>query len=168
MNNMMAIAMQSNNDFPPGSNTELPPNPYAKGLLKPFYKGKGGILRLRDELMSESDAMNQEAINFEQQYNPWLYSIGIAIKRHGDQGRRTHYLRWRDKGLKKMGDALFEGAMLRQDLAEPMRQQLFDIEMKRCSFNGRAGMVNQELRNLRKIIKRMERAESLFNRDKES
>lgn len=164
---MMAMAMQTHDDFPPNNNMELPPNPYAKGLLKPFYKGKGGILRLRDELQAESDAMNQEAVDFEQQNNPWLYSIGIAIKRHGDQGRRTNYLRWRDSGLKKMGDALFEGAMLRRDISEPMRKKLFEIEMQRCAFNGRAGMINQELRNLRNIIKRMERAEQLLRRDVE-
>lgn len=115
--------------------------------------------------MASSDAMNQEAVDFEHQYNPWLYSIGIAIKRHGDQGRRTHYLRWRDKGLKKMGDALWEATMLQGGLSEPMRQRLFEIEMKRCQFNGRAGMVNQELRNLRNILKRIERAEQVLHRE---
>ncbi|WP_249978050.1 DUF3158 family protein [Vreelandella olivaria] len=157
--------MQAHDDFPLHNNGDVPPNPYAKGLLKPFYKGKGGILRLRDELMAESDAMNQEAVDFEHQYNPWLYSIGIAIKRHGDQGRRTHYLRWRDKGLKKMGDALFEATMLEGGLSEPMRQRLFDIEQKRLLFNARAGMVNQTLRNLRNALKQLEQSEQLLIRE---
>ncbi len=152
-------------NLPPNNVDGFPLNPYAKGLLKPFYKGKGGMIRLRDELVAESDAMGQEAVNFEQRYNPWLNSIGIAVKRHKDKQQTATYLRWRDRGLKKMGDYFFERAMLWGDLSEPLRQQLYDIEVKRCQFNGRAGAINQELRNLRLAIERLERAERLLNRE---
>jgi len=153
--------------LPPESKQNFPPKGYAKGLLKPFYKGKGGVLRLRDELMAESDTMNQEAIDFEQAHNTFLLSIGLIIKRHGDRGRRTCYLRWRDKEQRKMGDELYACALLRRDLTESIREKLFAIERERCLFNGRAGMINQELRNVRTIIERIERAESLFYRDAE-
>lgn len=162
---MMVSAMAS--DSPPINNHNSPLKGYAKGLLKPFYKGKGGVLRLRDELIAESDAMTQEAIDFEQQHNPFLLSIGLVIKRHGDQGRRTVYLRWRDKEQRKMGDELYEGALLRRDLPESVRETLFGIECERCLFNGRAGLINQELRNVRLVIERLDRAEDNFHRDPE-
>lgn len=164
---MVSTVTNTAANLPPDSNQNSPPKGYAKGLLKPFYKGKGGVLRLRDELMAESDAMNQEAINFEQQHNPFLLSIGLVIKRHGDRGRRTCYLRWRDRDQRKMGDELYEGALLRRDLTESIRETLFTIERERCLFNGRAGMINQELRNVRTIIERIDRAEALFHRETE-
>ncbi|MCE8005318.1 DUF3158 family protein [Billgrantia ethanolica] len=140
------------------------PNPYAKGFLKPFYKGKGGVLRLRDELEQEADALAQEGTNLEQEYNSGLlFKLGISIRLHGDRGKRAPYLRWRDRRASKMGSAFWEGAMARKDITEAMRQKLYDLEVKRILFNARAGAINAELKQLRSVIANFERAEQVMN-----
>ncbi len=145
---------------------ESAPNSYAKGLLKPF-KGKGSVVRLRDELEAETHAMIQEGKDIEQRYNAGLLKrLGLCLRTHGDRDNRVMYLRWRDRRMKNMGNALWEGAMTRSDLSAPMRRELYDIEVVRCLYNARAGVINSELRRLRKVIPDLERAEVVLGRER--
>lgn len=60
-------------------------NQYAKGLLKPF-KGKGEILRFRDELGEECRRMWQEAADFGNRYNRTVVQAGLWLKAHNNSG----------------------------------------------------------------------------------
>ncbi|RCV86896.1 DUF3158 family protein [Billgrantia montanilacus] len=164
----MAIEMMAPSCYhgsAPGRSSGSAPNAYAKGLLKPF-KGKGSLIRLRDELEAEAAAMVQEAVDIEQRYNFGLLSkLGLLIRHHGEHNHRVPYLRWRDRKAKKMGNALWEGAMARRDLSEPMRRELYDIEVLRCLFNAQAGVINSELRRLRTVIPTLERADQVLAKE---
>ena len=71
-------------------------NQYAKGLLKPF-KGKGEILRFRDELDAECRRMWQEAADFANRYNRTVVQAGLWLKPHNNSGGRVRAVQWRDK-----------------------------------------------------------------------
>ncbi|CBV43919.1 DUF3158 family protein [Halomonas elongata] len=148
----------------PPPDDRLAPRPYAKGLLKPF-KGKGGILRLRDELMIECGRLTQMGIEISNRHNRWLAALDLSLRNHGDSSREglALSLRWRDRMGKKMGQHLWDAAMSRDDVSLPLKQDLYDLEMERLCHNAQVSVVNMTLKRIRQHwLPDMEHLTSVF------
>ncbi len=151
--------------FAPQPDDGLAPRPYAKGLLKPF-KGKGSVLRLRDELIDETNRLTQTGIEISNRHNQrWLAALDLSLRNHGDSSREglALSLRWRDRMGKKMGQHLWDAAMSRDDLSLPLKQDLHDLEMERLCHNAQVSMVNMTLKRIRQNwLPDMEHVTSVF------
>lgn len=138
-------------------------NSYAKGFLKPF-KGKGELLRLRDELLESARATRQEAIDMASQSNAGvLKSTGLWLTPWGKAGIPARTLQWRDNKQRNMGLWLLEEFLARKDMAESMRDAVIDLEVKRCVFNAKAATINWSIKRVGKALVDIEHAESFNN-----
>jgi hypothetical protein len=136
---------------------------YAKGFLKPF-KGKGELIRLRDELCDSARAARQEAIDIASQSNGGLLkSTGLWLTPWGKAGIPARTLQWRDNKQRSMGLWLLEEFLARKDLPEALRQGVIDLEVKRCVFNMKAATINWSIKRIGKALGDIQHAESFSN-----
>ncbi|TDB02094.1 DUF3158 family protein [Halomonas marinisediminis] len=133
---------------------------YAKGFLKPF-KGKGELVRLRDELEEAARAARQEAIDTASQENgSLLKSTGLWLTPWGKSGVPTRTLQWRDNRQRRMGLWLLEAFLSRDDISEAVRQSVIDLEVERCVFNAKAATINGSLKRISKALTDIQHAVS--------
>jgi hypothetical protein len=135
-------------------------NQYAKGLLKPF-KGKGEILRFRDELEEECCRMWQEAAGFANQYNQTVVQAGLWLKAHNNSGGRVRAVQWRDKEQTKMGRRLLEAVLQDENTSQGMKRQLVEIETERAIFNAKIAAATRQVDRLNKLLKDLGEIESM-------
>lgn len=135
-------------------------NQYAKGLLKPF-KGKGEILRFRDELDEECRRMWQEAAYFANRYNRNVIQVGLWLKAHNNSGGRVRAVQWRDKLQSRMGRRLLEAVLQDKDVSQGMKRQLVEIEAKRAIFNAKCAAATRQVDRLNKLLDDLEEIEAL-------
>lgn len=135
-------------------------NKYAKGLLKPF-KGKGELLRFRDELDEECRRMWQEAADFGNRYNRTVVQAGLWLKAHNNSGGRVRAVQWRDKRQTQMGRRLLEAVLLDDDVSQGMKRQLVEIEAKRAIFNAKCAAATRQVDRLNKLLDDLEEIEAL-------
>lgn len=135
-------------------------NSYAKGFLKPF-KGKGELIRLRDELEVSARAARQEAIDMASQANGGLLrSSGLWLTPWGKSGIPARTLQWRDNKQKSMGLWLLEAFLSRDDIPESIRHSIIDLEVRRCVFNAKAATINGAIKRIGKALSDIEYAVS--------
>ncbi|MCA1770345.1 MAG: DUF3158 family protein [Halomonas sp.] len=135
-------------------------NSYAKGFLKPF-KGKGELIRLRDELENSARAARQEAIDMSSQANAGLLkSTGLWLTPWGKSGTPARTLQWRDNKQRSMGLWLLEAFLSRDDISEAMRLFVIDLEIQRCVFNAKAATINGSIKRVGKALADIEHAVS--------
>ncbi len=135
-------------------------NSYAKGFLKPF-KGKGELIRLRDELEDSARVARQEAIDMASQANGGLLkSTGLWLTPWGKSGIPARTLQWRDNRQRSMGIWLLEAFLSRDDISEAMRQSVIDLEVQRCVFNTKAAAINWSIKRIGKALADIEHAVS--------
>ena len=135
-------------------------NSYAKGCLKPF-KGKGELIRLRDELEESARAARQEAIDIASQANGGLLkSTDLWLTPWGKSGVPARTLQWRDNRQRSMGLWLLETFLSRDDISEAMRQSVIDLEVQRCVFNAKAATINWSIKRIGKALADIEHAVS--------
>jgi len=135
-------------------------NQYAKGLLKPF-KGKGEILRFRDELDQECRRLYQEAADFANQYNRTVVQVGLWLKPHSHSGGRVRAVQWRDKAQSQMGRRLLEAVLQYGDVSQGMKRQLVEIETKRAIFNAKSAAATRQVDRLNKLINDLDKIEAM-------
>ncbi|WP_218777087.1 DUF3158 family protein, partial [Salinicola salarius] len=126
-------------------------NQYAKGLLKPF-KGKGEILRFRDELDAECRRMWQEAADFANRYNRTVVQAGLWLKPHNNSGGRVRAVQWRDKAQTQMGRRLLEAVLQFGDISVGMKRQLVEIETERAIFNAKVAAATRQVDRLNRLL----------------
>ncbi|MDF9434671.1 DUF3158 family protein [Salinicola sp. LHM] len=136
---------------------------YAKGLLKPFLKGKGGIIRFRDELEEECRRLWQEAADFANQYNRTVVQAGLWLKPHNNSGGRVRAVQWRDKGQTQMGRRLLEAVLQYGDVPQSLKRELVEIETKRTIFNAKIAAVTRQVDRLNKVINDLDEIETMEN-----
>ncbi|QTF93139.1 DUF3158 family protein, partial [Halomonas sp. BM-2019] len=133
-------------------------NSYAKGFLKPF-KGKGELIRLRDELEEAARAARQEAIDMASQANGGLLkSTDLWLTPWGKSGIPARTLQWRDNKQRSMGLWLLETFLARDDISEAIRQSVIDLEVQRCVFNAKAATINWSIKRIGKALADIEHA----------
>ncbi|WP_245955322.1 DUF3158 family protein [Kushneria indalinina] len=135
-------------------------NQYAKGLLKPF-KGKGEILRFRDELEDECRRMWQEAADFANQYNRIVVQADLWLKPHNNSGGRVRAVQWRDKAQKQMGRRLLEDALKSDAVPTGLKKQLVEIETERAIFNAKIAAATRQVDRLSRLLNDLEEIETL-------
>lgn len=135
-------------------------NQYAKGLLKPF-KGKGEILRFRDELDEECHRMWQEAADFANQYNRTVVHAGLWLKPHNNSGGRVRAVQWRDRGQTQMGRRLLEAVLQYADVSQGMKRQLVEIETERAIFNAKCAAATRQVDRLNKLLNDLDEIEAM-------
>ena len=131
---------------------------YAKGLLKPF-KGKGEVIRFRDELLNECRRLWQESADFANRYNKTVVQVGLWLTPHQTHGGRGRPVQWRDKQQAKMGRRLWENVMAHHGLSQGMRRQLVEIETERLIFNAKVAAATRQIVRLDRLIKEIDEAE---------
>lgn len=139
---------------------DLALNQYAKGLLKPF-KGKGEILRFRDELSDECRGMWQEAADFGNQYNRTVVQVGLWLKAHNASGGRVRAVQWRNKEQTQMGRRLLEAVLKRDDIPQSMKRQLVEIETERVILNAKFAAATRQVDRLNRVLKDLEEIEAM-------
>lgn len=135
-------------------------NQYAKGLLKPF-KGKGEILRFRDELGEECRRMWQEAADFGNRYNRTVVQAGLWLKAHNNSGGRVRAVQWRDKRQTKMGRRLLEAVLQDEQVSPGMKRQLVEIETERAIFNAKVAAATRQVDRLNRLLNDLDQIEAM-------
>lgn len=135
-------------------------NQYAKGLLKPF-KGKGEILRFRDELDEECCRMWQEAADFANQYNQTVVQVGLWLKAHNHSGGRVRAVQWRDKAQKQMGRRLLEAVLQDKSVSQGIKRQLVEIETERAIFNAKIAAATRQVDRLNRLLTDLDEIEAM-------
>ena len=135
-------------------------NQYAKGLLKPF-KGKGEILRYRDELDEECRKLWQEAADFANQYNRTVVQAGLWLKAHNHSGGRVRAVQWRDRAQTQMGRRLLEAVLQYGDVSQGMKRQLVEIETERAIFNAKIAAASRQVDRLSRLLKDLDEIETM-------
>lgn len=133
---------------------------YAKGLLKPF-KGKGEILRFRDELEAECQRMWQEAADFANQHNRTVVEAGLWLKAHNHSGGRVRAVQWRDRAQKQMGRRLLEAVLQYGDATPTLKRQLVEIETKRAIFNAKIAAATRQVDRLNRLLADLDEVEAM-------
>nr|WP_298412396.1 DUF3158 family protein [uncultured Halomonas sp.] len=136
-------------------------NQYAKGLLKPF-KGKGEILRFRDELDDECRRMWQEAADFANRYNRTVVQVGLWLKAHNNSGGRVRAVQWRDKAQTQMGRRLLEEVLRDTSIAQGAKRQLVEIETERVIFNAKIAAATRQVDRLNRVLSDLDEIEAML------
>nr|WP_275423199.1 MULTISPECIES: DUF3158 family protein [unclassified Modicisalibacter] len=136
-------------------------NRYAKGLLKPF-KGKGEVLRFRDELEEECARLWQESADLANRHNKTVVQVGLFLKPHQTSGGRVRPIQWRDRGQSQMGRRLLEAVLEHGGVSQGMRRKLVDIETERVIFNAKVAAVTRQIARCNKALEEIEEIESML------
>ncbi|MGJ8517651.1 DUF3158 family protein [Carnimonas bestiolae] len=142
-------------------NTPSAPFPIAKGFIKPF-KGKGGIIRFRDELQSILPSLNGEVMSFIHRYNPVVIQCDLYLVRHGSGTRGYKPIQWRDRARKKMGRGLLDQVLGAPVYTDLLKQRLVAIETERSILNAKLVTVASQLNRLDELIEGIEATEALI------
>ncbi|WP_353980864.1 DUF3158 family protein [Salinicola endophyticus] len=134
---------------------------YAKGLLKPF-KGKGEVIRFRDELEPECRRLWQEAADFANRYNKTVVQVGLWLKPHNNSGGRVRAVQWRDKAQTQMGRRLLEAVLQHGNVSVGMKRQLIQIETERAIFNAKIAAATRQVDRLNRLLKDLDEVEAMI------
>ncbi|MGJ8518336.1 DUF3158 family protein [Carnimonas bestiolae] len=135
---------------------------YAKGLLKPF-KGKGEILKFRDELKAALPALWQEGADLANQYNRETRRVGLVLTPHSSKQRLGRPVAWRDKTQQHMGVHLLESVLSDPRIAKSIKNRLVTIETERLIFNAKVATISRQIPRLDHMIAEIEKTESLVS-----
>ncbi|WP_162619488.1 DUF3158 family protein [Salinicola peritrichatus] len=138
-------------------------NQYAKGLLKPF-KGKGEVLRFRDELLDECQTLWQESADIANRHNQTVVQVGLWLKPHNTHGGRVRPIQWRDKAQTQMGRKLLEAVLEYGSISSGMRRKLIEIETERLIFNAKAAAATRQVTRLNRLIKEIEELDTVSSK----
>lgn len=135
---------------------------YAKGLLKPF-KGKGEIIRFRDELEQACPKLWQEAADFANRYNRTVVEYGLWLKPHNSSGGRVRSVQWRDKAQSMMGRRILESVLKDSGVPVGVKRNLLNIETERVIFNAKIAAATRQVDRLNRLLKELEEVEVLVD-----
>ena len=137
-------------------------NRYAKGLLTPF-KGKGEMIRFRDELVEECKRLWQEAADFGNRHNKTVIQVGLWLKAHNNSGGRVRAVQWRDKSQSQMGRRLLEAVLQCTDASVGMKRRLVEIETERVIFNAKIAAATRQVDRLNRALNEIEQIEAMVS-----